>query len=77
MTDAVRKGLEIESLISSSSYLNTEHVPIHLLCKSHSVEAVDKSNLKVLGKYEKRVQLQEKMVKIYPTLKPFFRGKLL
>ena len=73
MTDAVTKNLGIEDTIPNA--LGTEHHPHHLLCKSHTVEALDRSNLEVLSKIEKSVKQQEIFESINPALKSFFRGK--
>ena len=73
MTDAVSKNLGIENTIPAS--LGSEHHPIHLLCKSHTVEALDRSNLHVLSSIEKKVDQQTEFEKINPALKSFFRGK--
>lgn len=73
MTDAVTKNLEIERTITKA--LNSDHRPFHLLCKSHTVEALDKSNLEVLADIEKSVKQQEILEKINPALRSFFRGK--
>ena len=73
MTDAVTKNLEIEEKIAKA--LDSSHIPLHLLCKSHTVEALDKSSLEVLNEIEKSVKQQEIFEKINPALKSFFRGK--
>ena len=73
MTDSVSKNLEIEKLIAAS--LNSKYVPLHILCKSHTVEKFDETNLKVLMKIEKAVNQRQIFECINPTLKSFFRGK--
>ena len=73
MTDAVTKNLGIENTIPAA--LGSTHHPLHLLCKSHTVEALDKSSLQVMTKVEKNVSQQETMEGINPALKTFFRGK--
>ena len=73
MTDAVTKNLKIEDLIPER--LGSTHHPHHLLCKSHTVEAFDRSSLKVLSRVEKNVSQQETMEGINPALKSFFRSK--
>ena len=73
MTDSVTKNLGTEETISNA--LGSTHQPYHLLCKSHTVEALDKSNLEVLAKIEKSVKQQEVFEQINPSLKSFFRGK--
>ena len=55
--------------------LDSTHIPHHILCKSHTVEKFDRSNLLVRSKVEKEVRLREKLESISPALKPFFRGK--
>ena len=74
MTDAVTKNLEVEKSIAAK--LNSDHIPLHLLCKSHTVEAIDKACLKVLSSIEKEVKQQEIFESINPALKSFFRGKM-
>ena len=73
MTDAVTKDLKIKDNIVTA--LGTTYKPMHLLCKSHTVEALDRSNLTVLYDIEKQVQQREILEGINPSLKPFFRGK--
>ena len=73
MTDSVTKNLGIEDTIPVR--LNSTHKPFHTLCKSHTVEKLDKSNLVVLSKLEKELKLRVKFESINPALKPFFRGK--
>ena len=67
--DSVTKNLKIEQNIAGM--LGSSHIPYHLLCKSHSVEALNQSNLAVLSKIEKVVKQRQ----INSFLKPFFRGK--
>lgn len=50
MTDAVTKNLGIEETVPGA--LGSTHHPFHLLCKSHTVEAIDRSSLQVLAKIE-------------------------
>jgi hypothetical protein len=73
MTDAVTKNLGIEDTIAAA--LESDHHPLHLLCKSHTVEALDKSNLSVLSGIESEVKQQDILERINPRLKSFFRGK--
>ena len=47
MTDSVSKNLHIEEMIGES--LNSDHRPLHLLCKSHTVEKLDAANLEILS----------------------------
>ena len=73
MTDAVTKNLGIEETVLTT--LGSSHQPYHLLCKSHTVEALDRSNLEVLSKTEKSVKQQDVLEQINPPMKTFFRGK--
>ena len=66
MTDSVTKNLGTEETISNA--LGSTHQPYHLLCKSHTVEALDKSNLEVLAKIEKSVKQQEVFKQINQSL---------
>lgn len=52
MIDAGNKNLSIEELISEA--FHSDHQP-YLLCKSHAVEAKDRSNLEFLQKLEKAI----------------------
>ena len=73
MTDSVSKNLNIGILIASK--LGSKHTPNALLCNAHVVEKFDDTNLKVLASVERKLQLRERMEKINPSLRPFFRGK--
>ena len=48
---------------------------MHLLCKSHTVEALDHSNLSAVHEIEKQVNQREILEGINPSFKSFFRGK--
>ena len=67
MTDAATKNFQIENSIASG--LNSQYKPMHLLCKSHTVEALDKSNLDVLAKIEKQVNQHGTLENVNPNLK--------
>ena len=73
MTDTAAKNLQIENSVASE--LNSQHKPMHLLCKSYTVEALDRSNLDVFTKIEKQVNQCGTLENINPNLKSFFRGK--
>ena len=73
MTDSVEKNLRIEE--GAAEQLQSEHVPLHLLCKSHPVEAFDRSNLSVLAEIEKKVKFRESLETINPAVRSFLRGK--
>ena len=73
MTDSATKNLYVNELVAK--YLNSSHVPWSLLCKSHCVEALDRSNLFVLALVEKQLGMKEKLEGINPALRSFFRGE--
>ena len=73
MTDAVAKNLKVTEQIAAA--IQSDYQPIHLLCKSHTVEKLDATNLEVLSNVEKTVKQRETFEQINPSLKSFFRGK--
>ena len=73
MTDAVAKNLKVTEQIAAA--IQSDYQPIHLLCKSHTVENLDATNLEVLSNVEKTVKQRETFEQINPSLKSFFRGK--
>ena len=73
MTDAVAKNLKVTEYIAVK--IQSNYQPIHLLCKSHTVEKLDATNLEVLSNLETSVKQWEAFEKINPSLKSFFRGK--
>ena len=72
MTEAVSKNFNVHRGINDA--LVTEYVPLHLLCKSHTVEGLDWSNKQVLPDVERAVQLREKIEAANPAIKRFTRG---
>ena len=52
MTDSVEKDPCIENFIATE--LSSRHIPLHLLYKAHTVEALDISNINVLARLESR-----------------------
>ena len=72
MTDAVSKNLNVENSVADS--LNSEHVPYHILCKSHTCERLDEDNLSTLAALEERLNLRDLILKREPLLKSFLRG---
>ena len=73
MTDSVGKNLKIEEGIAIA--LDSSHHPIHLLCKAHTVEALDRSNIDVLAKLENALKFREALESQNPNLKSFLRGE--
>ena len=50
MTESAGKNLKIEDGVAD--VLKSNYKPYHLLCKSHLVEAFDRSNIEVLSAIE-------------------------
>ena len=71
MTDSVSKNMKVEQEVSKS--LQTEHVPYHLLCKSHTCEKLDESCINTLVAIEKKIEIGVWIVKRKPQLKSFLR----
>ena len=42
--------------------MNSDHIPYHLLCKSHTYERLDAYNLKTLVKLENKIELRELII---------------
>ena len=73
MSDSPTKNLHVPELVSEK--LNTQYIPFSLLCKSHCVEALDRSNLVVLAQMEKHLGMRKKLEGINLSLRSFFRGE--
>ena len=73
MTDSVSKNLKIEDGVGEQ--LRSNYKPTHLLWKSHLVEAFDRANIDVLSQVEKKLNFQEKLESINPSVKSFLRGQ--
>ena len=69
MTDAVSKNLKIENGIAES--IGSDHVPYHLICKSHTCERLDIDNLAALSDIENKVGVRAQIVSREPSLKSF------
>ena len=50
MTDAVSKNLNVEEEFAKK--LESSHMPLHLLCKSHTCKKFDETNIKSLSQVE-------------------------
>ena len=74
MTDSVSKNLGIEKEVTALLGSSLPP-PNHLLCKSHPVEAFDRSNLSVLAVIENNLKFRMKLECINPGVKSFLRGK--
>lgn len=73
MTDSVSKNLEIAQLIAAK--LNSEHIPLQLLCNTHTCEGFDRGNLKVLKIAENAVSLREHLISSLTEIKSFVKNK--
>ena len=71
MTDAATKNLKVEAAVSET--LGTEHIPLHILCKSHTCEKFDEGCLHALIKVEQQSKMSELISKRQPQLKSFIR----
>ena len=73
MTDSVSKNLGIENGVAE--YFGSTHLPYHLLCKSHTVEALDRCNLEVLSRLELKLEFRNKLIAMNPSVTSFLRGE--
>ena len=69
MTDSVEKNLHIEKGIAKE--LKSNHVPYHFLCKAHTVEALDRSNINVLANLEHVLKFREALESMNSRVKSF------
>lgn len=65
------KNLKVETAVSQE--LGTEHVPIHILCKSHTCEKLDETCIDTLIKVEKELDMANLIMKRQPQLSSFIR----
>ena len=72
MTDSVEKNLHIEKDIAKE--LKSNHVPYHFLCKAHTVEELDRSNINVLANLKHALKFREALESINSGVKSFPRG---
>ena len=73
MTDSVQKNLHIEKGIAKE--LISNHVPYHFLCKAHTVEALNRSNVNVLANPEHALKFREALESMNSGVKSFLRGE--
>ena len=57
MTDAVSKNLRVEYLVANM--LGSVHIPLHLLCKPHTCEKLDETNIQTLFEIEKKNRIKK------------------
>ena len=69
MTDSVEKNIHIEKGIAKE--LKSNHVPYHFLCKAHTVEALDRSNINVLANLEHVLKFREALESMNSGVKSF------
>ena len=74
MTDSVNLNLKIGEEVTKDFKSNIPP-PTHLLCKSHPVEAFDRSNLTVLAEIESKLDFRKKLQSLNLSVKPFLQGK--
>ena len=75
MTVSVEKNLHIENGIATA--FGSSHIPLHLLCKAHSIEALYRSNINVLPSFESSLYFREELESINPGVKSFLRVEKL
>ena len=75
MTDSVEEGPQIEN--GTAAALGSNHIPQHLLCKAHTIEAMDISNINVLASLESSLKFREASESINACVKSFPRGEKL
>ena len=71
MTDAVTKNLKVEYAVATA--LGSSHIPMHVLCKSHTCEKLDEACLKALIEVENIIKFADLVTKRQPQLKSFVR----
>ena len=69
ITDSVEKNLHIENGIVAA--LGSSHIPLQLLCKVHTVEALDRLIINVLVSLESSLKFREAIECINPGVKSF------
>ena len=75
MIDSVEKNLHTES--GTEATLGSSHIPLHVLCKAHTVKALDGLNINVLASLESSLKFREALESINPDVKSFLRGEKL
>ena len=72
MTDSVTKNLNIE--VEVAKQLESNHAPMHILCKSHTCEKLDGACTDTLVRVvEADLKYSELLIKCQPRLKSFIR----
>ena len=71
MSHSVTKNLQVEEHVATKH--NSEHIPKHILCNSHTCEKLDGSCINALVQIESEVKIAELIIKRQPRLKSFVR----
>ena len=69
----VSKNLKIKHGVAD--VLKSNYKPYYLLCKSHLVEAFDRSNIEVLSTIENQLNFREKLESINSSVRYFLCGE--
>ena len=72
MTDAVSKNLHIEDRIAEA--MQSEYKPLNLTCKSHAVEAWDRSNIKVFSRFKNKLGFRDALISMNPFIGSFLQS---
>ena len=64
MTDAVTKNLKVETAVAKEPKSN--HLPLHILCKSHTCEKLDEACINALVEIEREIKYAELLIKRQP-----------
>ena len=75
MTDSVEKNLHIENGIAAA--LGSGHIPSQVLCKAHTVEALDILNINVFASLGSSLKFREAPESINPGVTSFLRVEKL
>ena len=70
-TDPVEKNLHTKKAITKE--LKSNHVPYHILCKAHTVEALDRSNINVFANLEHALKFREALESMNSAVRSFLR----
>ena len=77
MTDSVKKNLLIEKKNGIAAGLGSSHIPLHFLCKDHTLEALDRLNINALASLEGSFKFREALESINPGVKSLLKGEKL
>ena len=66
-----KKNQQVNKIQESVKPSNTDHVPLHFYCKSHTVEGLDRSIIQVLVGIEQQIKLRGRIEVINPAIRRF------